>query len=87
MEGTFTSPYLRILLGDENTVVLYKQCMGSGIRMFLGLPDPGPLVRVQIGLRIRIRLRILPFSRKCVERTEMIHTYMGYMVIGVEGLR
>jgi hypothetical protein len=44
--------------------------MGSGIRMFLGLPDPGPLVRVQIGLRIR--LRILPFSHKCVERTEIM---------------
>ncbi len=37
-----------------------------GIRMFLDLPDPDSLSEVPI------RLRILPFSHKCLERTEII---------------
>jgi hypothetical protein len=39
-----------------------------GIRVFLGLPDPDPDPLVEVWIRIRIR--ILPFSHKCVERTE-----------------
>jgi hypothetical protein len=40
------------------------------IRMFLGLPDPDPLVR---GTDLdRIWLRILSFSHKSVKRTEIM---------------
>ncbi len=53
---TFTHNYLFIpVLGIRNQI---------RIRMFLGLPDPDPLVRevrIRIRLRIRIRPRILPF--------------------------
>jgi hypothetical protein len=44
------------------------------IRMFLGLPDPDPLVRgTDPDLAPdRIRLRILPFSHRCVEMTEIM---------------
>jgi hypothetical protein len=41
------------------------------IRMFFGLPDPNPLVRGTLAL-IRIRIRLLPFSHKGVERTEIM---------------
>jgi hypothetical protein len=37
--------------------------LGIRIRMFLGLPDPDPLVRGTV------RIRILPFPHKGVERT------------------
>jgi hypothetical protein len=41
--------------------------LGIRIRMFFGLPDPDPLAEIGI----QIRLRILPFSHKGVEQTEL----------------
>jgi hypothetical protein len=46
----------------------YSQCWGSGSGaecMFLALPDPDPLV-------IEVWIRILPFSHKSVEQTEIM---------------
>jgi hypothetical protein len=42
----------------------------AGVRMFLGHPDPE--------VRIRIRLRILPFSHKCVERTQKMSVKLHF---------
>ncbi len=42
--------------------------LGIRIRMFLGLPDPDPLVSGTDP----DPARILPFSHKCVERTEIM---------------
>jgi hypothetical protein len=38
--------------------------------MFLGFPDPDPLVRGTI--RIRLQLQLLPFSHKGAERPELM---------------
>ncbi len=54
------------------------ELMGIRIRMFLSLQDPDPLVRGKDpGVRNRIRLRILPFSHKCVEQTEIMFAKYG----------
>jgi hypothetical protein len=37
------------------------------IRMFLGHPDPGSITISQ-----ELRIRILPFSHKCVEQSEIM---------------
>jgi hypothetical protein len=42
------------------------------IRMFLGFQDPDPLVRGMARIQLRIRLRVLPFSHKGVEWTEIM---------------
>jgi hypothetical protein len=44
------------------------------IRMFCGLPDPDPFISDESQVWIRIRIRILPFSQKGVERTEIMLT-------------
>jgi hypothetical protein len=38
--------------------------------MFLGLSDPGP--DPLVSGEVPVRIRILPFSHKCVERTEIM---------------
>jgi hypothetical protein len=42
--------------------------------MFLGLPDPDPLVTGTV----RIRFRLLPFSHKGVEQTAMMHAKSNF---------
>jgi hypothetical protein len=52
------------------SLILYKSVLGirNWIRMFLGLPDPDPLVRGTV-------LNLAPDpSHKCVERTEILPT-------------
>jgi hypothetical protein len=51
----------------KNTIISPNQCWGSEIRYgssFFGLRDPE--------VQLRLRLRILPFSFKCVEQTEIM---------------
>ncbi len=45
---------------------LKKPVVGIRIRMFLGLPDPDPLIRAEVCIRI------LPFSHKDGEQTEIM---------------
>jgi hypothetical protein len=68
------------LLGQSCTICFedyseaVKSSIGDQIRMFLGLPDPDPLVRGTDPDLVpdRIRLRILPFSHRCAELTEIV---------------
>jgi hypothetical protein len=54
----------------RNRIRIRRIRIGCRIPVFLGLPDPDPLVRGTVW--IRIRLRILPFSHKGVEWTEIM---------------
>jgi hypothetical protein len=63
---------LRTNIRSFNYLVLpWKPVLGIRIPMFLDLPDPDPLVR-EVWIRIRLRIRILPFSNKGVERTDIM---------------